>query len=243
MNARALAALGLIAMSGMAAAAPPGKGVEGPLGDELFYNYVEGYFGQTYFEDGRNERINSDSSFGFEGSVFLTDPLYVLAKYRASEFAHSDGVSRIEQDWDRTSAGLGLRLPLSYATDLFVTGTYEYFSNDGSTRPLAGGAAVPFSNEYEGYGCELGIRGFVSGFAEIGLNYRHRVILEDAPRGSREELTERAAALNVVVPVYNQLSLFARVDYGVTYSNVAGTPDTESESFLLGARVNFRLPR
>lgn len=243
MNVRAVVAMGLIAMSGVATAAPPGKGVEGPLGDELFYNYLDGYFGQTYFEDGRNERVNSDSAFGFDGSVFLMDPVYFLAKYRYADFSYIDGANRVERDWGKTSVGFGARLPISYATDLFATVTYEYLADEGDAQPVAGGVKIPFSDEYEGYGYELGIRGFVSGFAEIGVNYRYRQVLEDAAKGSREQLEERAAALNVVVPLYDQLSLFARVDYGVTYSNVAGTPDMESESFLLGARLNFRLPR
>jgi len=245
MNVRTVVAVGLMAMSGVATAAPPGKGVEGPLGDELFYNYFDAYFGQTYFEDGRNERVNSDSAFGFDGSVFLMDPVYFLAKYRFADFSYIDSTStdRVDREWDRTSLGLGARLPISYATDLFATATYEYFADEGDAQPAAGGVTAPFSYEYEGYGYELGIRGFVSGFAEITVNYRYRQVLEDAVTGSREQLKERAAALNVVVPLYDQLSLFARVDYGVTYSNVVNKKDRESENYLLGARLNFRLPR
>lgn len=254
MKARSAVAVGLLAVSGMAAAAPATKGVNGPLGDELFYNYLEGNFNQVYTEIDGNERVVSDSGFGVAGSVFIYQPLYLLADYRYSDYSFVSAGSPTKLEWEHTSVGLGARLPISYNTDLFANGTYELF-NKKRKPGLATSATTqePVTVEYDGVGAELGLRGFISGFAEVSASFRYSEVESDkrVAGGRRETLKDRVSVLSLTIPMFNQVSLFLRGEYGVSYSNLrdsanpviaANHKDFETETFMLGARYNFRLP-
>lgn len=254
MKAKAVATLGLLAIAGAASAASPSKpGLTGDLGDELFYNYVEGNVGRSYLDDGRrNKRVGSDQAYGFTGSVFLFAPVYLLASYDRKEFSFSTPatatapLTRFNIEAEQTSLGLGARIPIAYATDLFASGSYEQV--DGFTRVRQSGATTQrFSLDAEGAGYEAGVRSFISGFAELSVSYRYRETRTDqrsntpGPTFGRREINKSSfICMGLVVPVLSQLSLFARAEIGEVDSNFSAADD-QFENYLLGARVNFRL--
>jgi hypothetical protein len=244
MRAKAVAIAGLFLCAGSAWAQPPGKpGLTGALGDELFYNYVEGHAGAAYSDKGgRNLRVFSDTAYGFTGSIFLLDPVYLIASYSSSELSYNEtttsGTARVRSETDDTSVGLGVRIPVAYATDLFGVGRYELV--DGVEQRQGGASS---SLDAEGGSFELGVRSFISGFAELSFSYRFREVREDqrgVTAGQREILKDRYGVVGVVVPLLGPLNLFGRAEIGKRDSNFAGA-DEKFERFQLGARFNFRL--
>jgi hypothetical protein len=251
MKAKAVAVAGLYLFASTAWAQPPGKpGVTGALGEELFYNYVEAYIGAAYSDKGgRNLRVFSDTAYGVTGSMFLADPVYLVASYGYSEQSYNQtgafaGQSRIDSETEQTSVGLGVHVPLGYATDLFFVGTYELV--DGFERQQQANTATNSPLDAEGGGYEVGMRSFISGFAELSLSFRYREVREDRKTAvsggaaQREILKDRFGVISVVVPLVSQLSLFGRAEFGEKDSNFSNA-DTDFENFQIGARLNFRL--
>lgn len=252
MKVKAVLAVGLLTVSQAALAAPPVRsGIEGALGDELFYNFAELYVGRAYVEGGANSRLSSDSNYGVGGSVFLFDPVYAVVNYDMREFTYSQTVAgtppttvRTDVDQERLSVGLGARLAVAYATDLFTTITYEQLTQDIRNRPSGTLPATPGQGDAEGLGVDIGLRSFVSNFAELFINYRYRELEENkaAAGFKRATFENRGAVVGATVPVYGGFSVFIRAEIG-TAELSSGGGDTDYEHYLFGGRMNFRLPR
>ena len=244
MKMKALAVCGLISISA-AAAAEPVAGISGNLGDELFYNYVEAYYTHAYL-GGSNGRVFADQTYGGGFSVFLADPIYLIANYDSKEFRFTDSSTtppqKISFNAQHTTAGLGVHLPVWYATDLFANVTFERELDH--QRTTAGGVLVPAGTgtlDSDGLGYEGGVRSFVSNFAEISISYKHQDLRDKRPdaTGHKEKFTDNRAIFGAVVPVYRLLSLFARAEIGRNHDESGNK--TDIENYILGARLNFRL--
>lgn len=274
MRTKALAALALMAVSGMTLAQAPADapprgldgpvGMEGPLGNELYYNYTEAFYGVNYSDrGGRNARVASDANYGLAVNFFLFNPIYFLARYDQLDLSYnSSGVSegavscaqstsagtRVVVDQSNISVGLGLRIPLAYATDLFATGAYEMTEGEERCRSSSGATLGVSQPDARGASFEGGIRSFVSGFAELSLSYQYREMREEARSrsqaalGRREILKDGLVVLGAVFPIYQHLAIFGRAEWGKTDSNF-NDGDSDRERYLVGGRLSFNFWR
>lgn len=283
MKIKALAALGLMAVSAMASAqssespatpAPPTDsrprglagpvGMEGPLGNELYYNYTEAFYGVHYSDrGGRNARVASNSNYGLNVNFFLFNPVYLLARYDRLELSYNaSGVSegavscaqttgagvRINVDQSNLGFGLGFRIPVGYATDLFGSGAYEMTEGIERCRNLNGAVVGTSDPDARGASFEAGVRTFMAGFSELSLSYQYREVREEnrsraqAALGRREILKDGLVVLGAVFPVYNHFAIFGRAEWGQTDSNF-NDGDSDRERYLVGGRLSFNFWR
>lgn len=209
MKTRALMSLAAVALSGFCGAASAGS--------PLKFSYFEADYIASEIKDG------GQKGEGFRAALSraIGPRSFFLAEYDSREY-HDLG-----ETYDFLSAGLGLKTNTRRVPSLAAFGavTYERLDLD----PDVGDKLTD-----EGYGVQVGLRGFFAELFEVSVSYKYLNYGDDSPflADPGEDYDLDVARLGLVLPLSPGLSLTAQ------YQNV-DDGQNELDEYLAGLRFSF----